>query len=86
MLESETKLAPAAPNPEHPTKAEIAGYIDKLAVYMADLAVVMDYYGGFAEWATHSRQLMAASRTTKEWAVEIRKEVRQEAKLKKVKS
>lgn len=53
------------------TQAQIAAQLNKLAHEMITVAAHMDYYGGFAEWALHSRELVGAARIAYQWADEI---------------
>lgn len=56
------------------TKDQIAEELLALSYKMQDIAVAMDYYGGFAEWARHSEELMGAASVAKQWSSEIAKE------------
>lgn len=56
------------------TKDQIAEELLALSYKMQDIAVAMDYYGGFAEWARHSEELMGAASIAKQWGREIAKE------------
>lgn len=38
---------------------------------MDSIAVAMDYYGGFAEWAQHGREMAGAGNIARQWAAEI---------------
>lgn len=38
---------------------------------MDDIAVTMDYYGGFAEWSRHGREISGAGEIARQWAEEI---------------
>lgn len=62
-------LESGAPRP--PTHIEIAERLRLLADDMEDIAVMMDYYGGFAEWAQHGREIAGAGNIARQWAVEI---------------
>lgn len=53
------------------TKDQIAEELLALSYKMQDIAVAMDYYGGFAEWARHSEELMGAASVVKSWGWEI---------------
>lgn len=57
-----------------PTQTEIATRLRALAVEMDDIAVAMDYYGGFAEWAKHGREIAGAGGIARQWADEIEAE------------
>lgn len=59
--------------PAPPSQREIASRLRKLAEDMGELAVAMDYYGGFSEWAKHGRELAGAGETARQWADEIEK-------------
>jgi hypothetical protein len=54
-----------------PTKMDIAARLRKLADEMDDIAVAMDYYGGFLEWARHGREIAGAGTIARQWAGEI---------------
>ena len=54
-----------------PTKRQIARRLRTLANRMADVAADMDYYGGFAEWSQHGKELLGAARIARQWADEI---------------
>jgi hypothetical protein len=54
-----------------PTKDEIAARLRRLADEMDDIAVTMDYYGGFAVWAQHGREIAGAGTIARQWAGEI---------------
>lgn len=55
------------------TKAEIAARLRALSEEMYDIAACMDYYGGFSEWAQHSKELAGAGNIARQWADEIDK-------------
>ena len=50
---------------------EIARRLVELAEEMDSLATAMDYYGGFAEWAKHGREIAGAGNLARQWAEEI---------------
>ena len=54
-----------------PPKIKLARRLRWLASHMAQTAADMDYYGGFAEWAQHSKEMLGASVITRQWAYEI---------------
>lgn len=54
-----------------PTQLEIAARLLSLANEMDEMAVMMDYYGGFAEWAQHGREIAGAGNIARQWAYEI---------------
>lgn len=54
-----------------PSKDEIAARLRRLADEMDDIAVTMDYYGGFAEWSRHGREIAGAGEIARQWAEEI---------------
>jgi hypothetical protein len=54
-----------------PAQIEIAERLRTLADDMDDIAVVMDYYGGFAEWSQHGREIAGAGAIARQWADEI---------------
>jgi hypothetical protein len=54
-----------------PTQMEIAARLRKLADEMDDISVMMDYYGGFAAWAQHGREIAGAGTIARQWAEEI---------------
>jgi len=54
-----------------PTQIEIAERLRTLADDMDDIAVVMDYYGGFSAWSRHGREMAGAGAIARQWADEI---------------
>jgi hypothetical protein len=42
-----------------------------LADDMDEVSVMMDYYGGFTEWAQHGREIAGAGAIARQWADEI---------------
>ncbi|WP_186411237.1 hypothetical protein [Candidatus Propionivibrio aalborgensis] len=54
-----------------PTKPFIAARLRMLADDMEYLAACMDYYGGFAEWSKHGREIAGAGAIARQWADEI---------------
>jgi hypothetical protein len=54
-----------------PTKTVIAARLRMLADDMEYLAACMDYYGGFAEWSKHGREIAGAGAIARQWAAEI---------------
>lgn len=52
-------------------KADIAHRLTALATEIEDIATAMDYYGGFAPWAKHSREMIGAASICREWSIEI---------------
>lgn len=54
-----------------PTPLEIAEWLCALADEMDGISVVMDYYGGFSEWAKHGREIAGAGAIARQWASEI---------------
>lgn len=57
--------------PAIPSRTEIAARLLRLADEMDDLVVAMDYYGGFATWAKHGREISGAGTIARQWAAEI---------------
>lgn len=53
---------------------ELPERLRALADEMTDAAAAMDYYGGFAEWSEHGRELAGAAGIVREWAEEITKQ------------
>lgn len=53
------------------TKDQIAERLIKLSCDMEEIGAAMDYYGGFAEWARHSVELIGAAAIAKKWGREI---------------
>lgn len=45
-----------------------------LADAMDEVAVDLDYYGGFAGWSEHGRQMAGAGNIARQWADEIVKQ------------
>lgn len=56
------------PTTTPPSKAELASRLRALAIHMLEVAVEMDYYGGFSEVAVHSRELQGAAGIALSWA------------------
>ena len=54
-----------------PTKTVIAARLRMMADDMDYLAACMDYYGGFAEWSKHGREMAGAGAIARQWAEEI---------------
>ena len=54
-----------------PTPAEIAARLRTLAYEMDCISVLMDYCGGFSEWAKHGREIAGAGAIARQWAEEI---------------
>lgn len=57
-----------------PTPGEIAKRLRALAEGMEQVAAEMDYFGGFAEWAKHGREIAGAGAIARQWAEEIEKQ------------
>jgi hypothetical protein len=57
-----------------PTKIEIAEKLRALAAQMDEVAALMDYYGGLAEWGKHGIELAMAGVLARQWADEIENE------------
>jgi hypothetical protein len=53
------------------TPGEIAKRLRRLADDMEQVSAEMDYYGGFAEWAKHGREIAGAGAVARQWAEEI---------------
>lgn len=53
---------------------EIAQRLRYLADDMTEVATLMDYYGGFAEWARHGVELAGAAHIARGWANAIEAE------------
>jgi hypothetical protein len=53
------------------TRSEIATRLRALADDMEGIAVDMDYFGGFAEWARHSKEMLGAAWIARQWADSI---------------
>lgn len=47
---------------------EIAHRLRRVACDMAEIAVLMDYYGGLSEWARHGVELAGAAHIARSWA------------------
>lgn len=52
---------------EHPSLQRISGRLRLLAAGMKDVAVAMDYYGGFP-WQKHAKELLGAADKAEGWA------------------
>lgn len=50
---------------------EIAAGLKKLSEEMKEMAVKIDYYGGFDEWVEHAKELLGAAYVVQQWAEEI---------------
>ncbi len=50
---------------------QIAARLRKLADEMETISVMMDYYGGFAGWSKHGREIAGAGHIARQWADEI---------------
>ncbi len=59
------------PTTKPPSKAELASRLRVLAAHMLEVAVEMDYYGGFSEVAAHARELQGAAGIALSWADSI---------------
>ena len=53
------------------TRTDIADRLRNLGDEMDDIAAAMDYYGGFAEWSKHGREIAGAGAIARQWADEI---------------
>lgn len=51
-----------------PSKSELASRLRALATHMLDVAVDMEYYGGFSEMALHGQELRGAAGIAASWA------------------
>lgn len=56
------------PTTKPPSKTELASRLRALAVHMLEVAVEMDYYGGFSEIAVHAQELQGAACIATSWA------------------
>lgn len=54
-----------------PTQIEIAARLRRLADDMDAIAVILDYYGGFAAWSEHGREIAGAGGIARQWAAQI---------------
>ncbi len=63
-----TQTQAQQPTTTPPSKAELASRLRALAIHMLEVAVEMDYYGGFSEVAVHSRELQGAAGIALSWA------------------
>lgn len=63
-----TQTQAQQPTTTPPSKAELASRLRALAIHMLEVAVEMDYYGGFSEVAVHSRELQGAAGLVLSWA------------------
>ena len=52
-------------------RTQIAAKLRKLAEGMDEVAAEMDYYGGFAEWSKHGREIAGAGAIARQWAEKI---------------
>lgn len=62
-----------------PSQSDIAQKLRALSATMSDIAVEMDYFGGFAEWTQHSNELLGASAVVGNWALEIDAKIKKDA-------
>lgn len=53
------------------TPTAIAERLMKVAAEMEDIAVAMDYYGGFAKWAAHAKEILGSAGIAREWSAAI---------------
>ena len=53
------------------TKADMAKRLRKLSDEMLNVAAELDYFGGFAEFAKHGKELAGAGSIVQEWATEM---------------
>ena len=71
----ETTMANKQPRAGNPPTAvipiEIAARLRVLAAEMAELGRCMAYYGGFADWSRHGREMVGAGKIAWQWADEI---------------
>ena len=58
-------------SPESPH--DIAEQLRWLSAHMLDVAVSIEYFGGFASWAEHGIELAGAATIAEDWADEIDK-------------
>lgn len=58
-------------NERPPAPAEIAARLRALSDEMYGISVLLDYYGGFSEWARHGREMAGAGAIARQWAAEI---------------
>jgi hypothetical protein len=65
------------------SQLEIAGQLLWLSKHMTDIATSMDYYGGFAYWSTHGKELSVAALICQEWAQEIKEDSCKTKRLRK---
>ena len=66
-----TQTQAQQPTTKPPSKAELASRLRVLAAHMLEVAVEMDYYGGFSEIAVHARELQGAAGIALSWADSI---------------
>lgn len=52
---------------------DIAKQLRWLSAHMLDIAVSIEYFGGFAAWAAHGIELAGAAMIAADWADEIDK-------------
>ncbi len=53
---------------QHTGQRTIAHRLRRVACDMEEIAVLMDYYGGRAEWARHGVELAGAAHMARGWA------------------
>ncbi len=63
-----TQTQAQQPTQTPPSKSELASRLRVLATHMLEMAVQMDYYGGFSEMALHGKELHGAACITASWA------------------
>lgn len=63
-----TQTLDQQPTTTPPSKSELASRLRALATHMLDVAVEMEYYGGFSEIALHGQELCGAAGITLHWA------------------
>lgn len=60
---------------EPPSMEEIADRLDRLANEMLEVSVLMNYYGGLSNIASHGIELAGAAHIARGWAKGIREDV-----------
>ena len=66
-----TQTLAQPPTTTPPSKSELASRLRVLAAHMLDVAVDMEYYGGFSEMALHGQELRGAACIATSWADSI---------------
>ena len=62
-------MSQTKPNPT--TGQQLAKRLRRVANTMEKLGTDIDFYGGFAAWSLHCKQMVGAAAIARQWALEI---------------